>query len=245
VDTKADELTPGRSVAGGLAQRAYEELEEQIVTLQIPPSTFISEMGLSKNLGIGRTPIREALLRLAYEGLVVIIPRRGIFVTEIDVDEHFRMLEFRRDVERLAVRLACSRITDQECSTLRKIATEIEAAGRNNDATQFIRLDQRMDWLIYEAARNKFVTKALRSMSSLNRRFWFRFQRQVVDVPRCATLHAEIAQSVASRDVGAATHQLANLLDYIEEMTHASVGSHSHGNRLSRNSTQPDTPDRD
>lgn len=244
MDTKANELTPGRSGTGGLAQRAYEELEEQIVTLQIPPSTFISEMGLSKNLGIGRTPIREALLRLAYEGLVVIIPRRGIFVTEIDVDEHFRMLEFRREVERLAVRLACSRITDQECSALREIAAEIEATGRNNDATQFIRVDQRMDWLIYEAARNKFVTKALRSMSSLNRRFWFRFQRRVVDVPRCAALHAEIAQSVAARDVGAATRQLASLLDYIEDMTHASVGSHSHESRLIRGAPPPDTPDR-
>lgn len=245
MDTEINELTPGLSVKGGLAQRAYKELEEQIVTLQIPPSTFISEMGLSKNLGIGRTPIREALLRLAYEGLVVIIPRRGIFVTDINVDEHFRMLEFRRDMERLAVRLACSRITDQECSALREIAAEIETTGRNNDAAQFIRVDQRMDWLIYEAARNKFVTKALRSMSSLNRRFWFRFQRRVVDVQRCAAIHAEIARSVASRDVDAATHQLANLLDYIEEMTHASVGSHSHENRLNRNYPPPDKPDHD
>lgn len=225
MNAEAKTLMAGHLGEGGLAQRAHKELEERIVTLQIPPGSFLSEMSLSKHLGIGRTPIREALLRLAYEGLVVIIPRRGVFVTEIDVNEHFRMLEFRREVERLVVQLACSRITDDECAALAQIARAMEEAGERSDATEFIRVDQRMDWLIYEAARNQFATKALRSMSSLTRRFWFRFQKGVVDVPRCAALHADIARSVSMRDADAATRQLAKLLDYIEDMTHASVSS--------------------
>lgn len=213
---------------GGLAHRAYVELEELIVTLQIRPGTFLSELALSKQLEIGRTPIREALLRLSYEGLVVIIPRRGVFVTEIDVNEHFRMIEFRREVERLVVRLACHRADGEECAYLARIAREMEDAAQRSDATDFIRIDQRMDHAIYAAARNPFASKALRTMSSLTRRFWFRYHKGIIDVPRCARLHARIAEAVAERDEDAAVGHLAALLDYIEEMTHASVASH-HG----------------
>lgn len=213
---------------GGLAHRAYVELEELIVTLQIRPGTFLSELALSKQLGIGRTPIREALLRLSYEGLVVIIPRRGVFVTEIDVNEHFRMIEFRREVERLVVRLACRRATPEECANLAQIAREMEDVAEQSDSTRFIRIDQRMDQAIYAAARNPFASKALRTMSSLTRRFWFRYHKGIIDVPRCARLHARIARAVSERDDGAAAEHLGTLLDYIEQMTHASVGSH-HG----------------
>lgn len=222
-------LASGDNPEGGLAQRAYIELEELIVTLQIPPGTFLSELALSRQLGIGRTPIREALLRLSYEGLVVIIPRRGVFVTEIDVNEHFRMLEFRREVESLVVRLACRRATHEECTQFARIAQEMEDVAERSDATDFIRTDQRMDQAIYNAARNQFASKALRTMSSLTRRFWFRYHKGIVDVPRCARLHADIVRAVSERDGDTASARLAALLDYIEEMTHASVGSHRVG----------------
>lgn len=219
-------LVAGENPEGGLAQRAYVELEELIVTLQIRPGTFLSELALSKQLGIGRTPIREALLRLSYEGLVVIIPRRGVFVTDIDVDEHFRMLEFRREVEGLVVRLACRRATDDECASLGRIAGAMEDVAERSDATEFIRVDHRMDQAIYDAARNQFASKALRTMSSLTRRFWFRYHKGIVDVPRCARLHADIARAVSERDAEMAEERLNALLDYIDEMTHASVSSH-------------------
>src|SRR5580698_7581353 len=84
-----------------LTERAWRALEEEIVTLRIPPGSVVSEAGLSARLGLGRTPVREALQRLANEGLVQILPRRGIIVTEIDVAAQLRLLEVRREIERL------------------------------------------------------------------------------------------------------------------------------------------------
>ena len=84
-----------------LTDRAYRELEEMIVTLQLSPGTVLSEQALAVRLKIGRTPIREALQRLARDGLVVIMPRRGIMVSEINVKLHLRLLEVRRVLERL------------------------------------------------------------------------------------------------------------------------------------------------
>ena len=86
---------------GTLTDRAYRELEEMIVTLQLLPGTVLSEQALALRLKIGRTPIREALQRLARDGLVVIMPRRGIMVSEINLKLHLRLLEVRRELERL------------------------------------------------------------------------------------------------------------------------------------------------
>ena len=82
---------------GTLTDRAYRELEEMIVTLQLSPGTVLSEQALAMRLKIGRTPIREALQRLARDGLVVIMPRRGIMVSEINLRLQLRLLEVRRE----------------------------------------------------------------------------------------------------------------------------------------------------
>src|SRR5258708_6689924 len=89
-----------------LTEQAYRALEEQIVTLKIAPGTVVSEAILGQRLGIGRTPIREALWRLARERLVTIIPHRGIIVSEINIKLQLRLLELRRVVGRLASRPA-------------------------------------------------------------------------------------------------------------------------------------------
>ena len=94
-----------------LTEKAYRALEEEIVTLRIPPGTVVSEAILSRRLGVGRTPVREALQRLAREWLVVIMPRRGIVVSEIDPVRQLRLLEARREIERLLARSAARRAT--------------------------------------------------------------------------------------------------------------------------------------
>ena len=100
-----------RQRAGGrsLTDEAYAQLEELIVTLQLRPGVAVSEATLSERLGIGRTPIREALQRLAREHLVVVLPQRGNLISEIDVRKQLRLLETRREVERLIVRWAARR----------------------------------------------------------------------------------------------------------------------------------------
>src|SRR4051812_30935628 len=97
-----------------LTERAYRQLEEQIVTLQIPPGTVVSETLLAERLGIGRTPIREALQRLAREKLVVIMPRRGIVVAEENLKQQLRLIELRREVERLLAKSAAKRADEAQ-----------------------------------------------------------------------------------------------------------------------------------
>src|ERR1700733_1598478 len=94
-----------------LTEKAYRALEEEIVTLRIPPGTLVSEAILSRRLGVGRTPVREALQRLAREWLVVIMPRRGIVVSDIDPVRQLRLLEARREVERFLAHSAARRAT--------------------------------------------------------------------------------------------------------------------------------------
>ena len=109
--SKADSATD----AGlSLADRAYSDLEELIVTLRLAPGSAVSEAELSQRLGIGRTPIREALQRLARERLVTILPRRGIIVSEINVKSQLRLLEVRREVERLVAKNAARRATPEQ-----------------------------------------------------------------------------------------------------------------------------------
>src|SRR3954468_7376719 len=116
-----------------LTDRAYGNLEALIVTLKLAPGSAVSEAELSKRLGIGRTPIREALQRLARERLVTILPRRGIIVSEINIRSQLRLLEVRREVERLVARSAARRATPEERDRFARMARDFEKAAKTND----------------------------------------------------------------------------------------------------------------
>src|SRR5499433_533473 len=123
-----------------LPEQAYRQLEEQIVTLRLKPGEFLSEHALSANLSIGRTPIREALQRLAREGLVTILPRKGILVTETDPRKQLLVLEVRRELERLLARLGALRASAGQRQRLREIAEGMDRSARTNDDIAFMRL---------------------------------------------------------------------------------------------------------
>src|SRR5205807_7139948 len=129
----------GAPAAESLTEKAYRLIEELIVTLQIAPGTVVSEASLSDRLAIGRTPIREALQRLARERLVVVLPRRGIMVSEINVRTQLRLLEVRRELERLIARSAARRATPQERERFRELAKRFEKSAKVNDDVTFMR----------------------------------------------------------------------------------------------------------
>ena len=121
----------GDDVATSLTDRAYAVIEEMIVTLQFKPGAVLSATALSKRLEIGRTPIREALQRLSREGLVVILPRKGILVSEINPRSQLLLLEVRRELERLLARTGSIRCTEDERRQFFDIADGMEQAARN------------------------------------------------------------------------------------------------------------------
>jgi DNA-binding GntR family transcriptional regulator len=208
-----------------LTERAYRELEEQIVTLQLPPGTVVSEGMLSERLGIGRTPIREALQRLARERLVVIMPRRGIVVAEENVKTQLRLIELRREVERLLARAAARRATPEQRRGFTEIASGMEAAARGNDDIAFMRLDRDLNLLVLEAARNEFASSAMSLMHGLSRRFWYIHYKQVADLPLAARLHAEVARAIAKGAGEEAANASDRLVDYIERFARATVSA--------------------
>jgi DNA-binding GntR family transcriptional regulator len=220
----AEEVTPA-APAQSLTDVAYGHLEEMIVTLKLPPGAAVSEAELSQRLGIGRTPIREALQRLAREHLVVILPRRGIMVSQINVKSQLRLLEVRREVERLITRSAARRATPEERVRFRELARLFEKSAKINDDVTFMRTDREFNELCLSATRNEFATGAMRLMHSLSRRFWYIHYKQAADMPLTAKLHADIARAIADEEAGAAAKATDRLLDVIEKFTRDTVNT--------------------
>ncbi len=215
----ADIATPSTP----LAQQAYRRLEELIVTLQLGPGQILSESALTALLGIGRTPVREALQRLALEGLVVILPRRGVVVSEIDLRSQLELLLVRREVERLMARLAAARATPDQRAALRRVADAMDAAADANDEVAFMRLDQQFNLQLAATCDNPYARRTMGLMQGLARRFWYQHYQEALDLPRCARLHAACARAIAGGDPVAAATAIDTLLDYIEEFTRTTL----------------------
>ena len=206
-----------------LTDRAYRLLEELIVTLALPPETILSEQSLAARLGIGRTPIREALQRLARDGLVVILPRRGILVSQINLKTQMRLLEVRRELERLMAKGAAERATPEETAQFGNIARDMRRASDASDDMTFMRLDRQFNELVSQAARNEFASRAMGLMHGLSRRFWYQHYRESGDLPLSARLHAEVAEAIAKRNPDAAGKASDRLIDYIESFTRKTI----------------------
>ena len=219
-----------------LTDRAYRELEEMIVTLQLEPNAVLSETALSQDLGIGRTPIREALQRLAREGLVMILPRKGILVSEINPRKQLLLLAVRREIERLLARASATRLTEKERQQFIEIADGMEQAARDNDDVSFMRFDKALNSLVTVAARNEYAERAIGLMHGLSRRFWYVHYKEAADMPLCARLHAELARRISDGDPEGAALACDELIDYVERFTRATVetGPRSNGNQFSK-----------
>ena len=214
---------PRRDAERSLTDRAYVALEEMLCTLRLEPGVVLSEGALSETLGIGRTPVREALQRLAREGLVTVLPRRGVLVSEFNVKKQLRMLEVRRELERLMARSAASRATSEERTRFEAIAREMHESAHAGDDIRFMRLDHEFNVLVSQATRNEFATEAISLMAGLSRRFWFMHYRQAGDLAVISRLHADIANAIAAADEAAAAAASDTLLDHIESITRAAV----------------------
>ena len=206
-----------------LTDKAYAQIEEQIVTLQLPPGTVLSELVLADRLGIGRTPIREALHRLSRDGLVNILPRRGVLVSEIDLRSQLRLLEVRRELERLMARGAAERATEEERAQFAEIARGMQRASDKQDDISFMRLDQQMNNLISLSARNEFASRSMGLMHGLSRRFWYQHYKEAADLPLCARLHAAVAGAIAERDPDRAAAASDRLIEYIESFARSTL----------------------
>src|SRR4029078_7438102 len=170
-----------------LTDRAYTDLEELIVTLQLPPGSAVSEGMLSRQLGIRPTRIRESLQRLARESLLVILRRRGVMVSEINVRTQLRLLEVRHEIERLVARSAARRATAREREQMADLAWRFLATVKAQDDRGFMRADREFNELLLAAAKNEFAAGAMRLMQSLSRRLWYQHLNETHELTQNAT----------------------------------------------------------
>ncbi|MEO6268693.1 MAG: GntR family transcriptional regulator [Lautropia sp.] len=198
-----------------LTEEAYQRLEEMIVTLELAPGSVVSEAILSERLGIGTTPIREALQRLAREYLVQILPRRGVVVTAIDVRQQLQVLETRRELDRLIAVCATRRSLPAERQRIGAVAAAMEAAVEAGDVRGFLRLDGDLNTLAALAARNEIAASTVATLHSVSRRFWFYHQQDNPRAPRTMALHVGLARAIASGDEAAAATASEALTEHL------------------------------
>jgi len=231
-------LLPGSDEIGGtsLAQQAYEKIETMIVTGRLQPNALISENELSKELGCGRTPIREALQRLRFTGLVDILPRRGVLVKPVDVLSQLDLLVVRRPLEELMVRLACRRATPQERAQMRQLADQLEQTAREEaerkdpaevDAGRFLEINRVAHILEAGAARNEMLEKSIGMIYSLSRRFWYTHLNDIESFSTAARWRIQMLRHIADGNDDAALESVRGMLDFLDRATRRAIEERS------------------
>lgn len=153
-------------------EKAYQKIKTKIIKTELMPGTVVKEAELMEELSFGRTPIREAIKQLQIEGLVIVKPRRGVFVSDISITDLLQLFEMRIALETLAARLATERITPGQLIKLRKLADRYENADLQ-DKHELIDLDGKFHSLIAEASRNKFLHYDIVHYYNLSTRIWY------------------------------------------------------------------------
>jgi DNA-binding GntR family transcriptional regulator len=192
---------------------AYERLKRAIVTAELAPGMPLGESALVGHLGIGRTPLREALQRLAGDGLVVIVPRRGTFVGQFGLHEIKQLFEARIAIEGETARLCAEHATTSDCAGLEEINRQIHATEEHKTFATFLDVDQRFHREIVRLARNKFLGEAADRILTLNEWLWHvHMARHGVTASDYGS-HDAIVQAISS---GRPDDARQSMIDHIE-----------------------------
>lgn len=187
----------GEFPARSHAERAYWLLVERIIRLDLPPGHLLVDKQLTAELGIGRTPVREALQRLAGEGLVVHFPHRGIVVAEIGAGNTHDIYEFRSLIDSEAARLAAIRATPEEATDLSEMAHQLQELSEGDDVDAYVSADRAFYGKLAEACRNVYVAETIPRIFNLHLRLWFYISKMMGDWHRLGQAHSAMAQEMA------------------------------------------------
>lgn len=154
-----------------LREMVYEELKMQILKGSIIPGTRMMEVELAEEMGVSRTPIREAIRKLEKEGLVTIEPRRGAYASMISTEDMVEILEVRQDLEGLAAYFAADRMTEEQMKELRKESDSYNDAVKRGNMEDMIKHDTRFHHIIVESCRNKILVQMIEQLQELVLRF--------------------------------------------------------------------------
>jgi DNA-binding GntR family transcriptional regulator len=179
------------------AERAYWLLVDQIIRLELPPGSVLLDRDLMEKLGIGRTPVREALQRLAGEDLVVHFPHRGMVVSEISAASTRDIYEFRSLIDSEAARLAALRRTESEARKLSELADSLVDCATSDDVDDYVRADRAFYAAMGEASRNVYIAETIPRIFNLHLRLWFYISKVRDDWHGLAKAHSAMAVETA------------------------------------------------
>jgi DNA-binding GntR family transcriptional regulator len=148
-------------------------MRDRIVTLQLPPGTVLREDELMSEMGIGRTPLREAVKRLALENLVDVQPRRGTFVSAVEAADIQNITEVRAELEGYAAELAALRLDPDTSATAETLLRDIQALDGAGEQERLMRFDERIHRFTWEAAHNPYLAQTLERYFTHSLRIWY------------------------------------------------------------------------
>ena len=189
--------TPSGTAPTSLAEQAYARLRSMIVQLEFAPGDVLREDDLREQLGIGRTPIREALQRLERDHFVTVVPRQGIFVTGIEVGELSLLFETRTVLEPYAARLAAIRGSAETWDAMQAALDETVAT---TDGGELLAIDRRCHELMWQAAGNRFLVDTLDVLYAQSDRLWHLYLAEVADPGHAVEEHQTILHALRSGD---------------------------------------------
>ena len=202
--------------SSSLSEAAYSRIRSMIITLELEPGSLISESALMSTLKMGRTPIREALRSLANEKLVEVYPRRGMFVSRVDVANLSQLSETRAVLEIKAAELAATRSTPADQEITKALINEIRAIKGDLDMPTLIGLDQRIHHHIYQCTHNKFLASALDNYYAHALRIWFLALDRVEHLADAIIEHRALLEAIASNDPKAASKAMKEHVEGFE-----------------------------
>jgi DNA-binding GntR family transcriptional regulator len=181
------------------SERAYHLIKEKIITLELGPSSVIDEHSLMEELGLGRTPIREALQRLDAEGLVHIVPRRGMFVADISITDLQKIFEVRIVLAGFCARVAAQRVTANQIAQMEAVLQDLEQV-QSGDYKTLMEIDRRFQRLMYKTAGNDILAESLDRLYDLSLRIWYLVLHQLGDVRDAIEQHRQVLEALKAKD---------------------------------------------
>lgn len=200
-----------------LAERAYGVLERLIVTLELEPGAIVNERTLIDLTGMGRTPVREAIQRLAWEGLMEVRPRSGIAIASINPKDFAKVLDAREGVEQVLARDASRFGTAREFERLQAAADAMRRAVTTDDVTLFLDADKAFDIILGNAANNSYASRVAAPLQTHSRRFWYQL-RPSTNIEGSAKAHAALIETIISREPKHAAETARALMNYLRSV---------------------------
>lgn len=221
MDAPASARDPSAAVSS--AETAYARIQNMIVTGELTANELLSENDLTRRTGCGRTPVREALQRLQFEGFVTILSRRGIMVTPADITRQLELLETRRPLEELMVTLAARRATTDQRTRMLTLADDLEQAIAARDRDRYLAINHAIHSIEAEATGNRYLASQIETLHGLSRRFWYSFISDTDSFARAAVHHAATLRAIASGEPERAKNECGLLLDLLENVSQKAI----------------------